>query len=215
MDIDEKTLDDIVSSNKPHIFVMNHDSLRADPYMFLNFVQALYHKYQDAGSDAICPRAKLVLSKALLNSMSDSQREVLEKLGAVGINADICNSATRVELNRKAFRRLLNDFIADKSHIFIFPEGRNRIFPWLDIRSKIQPGVADMIRLLVKKKEEVRVVPLAFAYSSFTKPWDRSASLKMGDVISFKAQDGMKAEQILDVVSEAMEESKTNAQKML
>ena len=173
----------IASHNSPHIFIMNHDSQSKDPQMLAAFNALLNDEYADLGLNAICPRPKIILNEDILLSMNERRRNIFEKMGAVGIDANLKNANSSA--NSKAFLSLIKDFMKGQANIFIFPEGKNSIYKKRPLDEKFQLGVAELVTKLTKRLSEVRVVPLGFAYGNKS----QVDSIHIGEIVTFK-KDG-------------------------
>lgn len=181
INIESGLIEKIAKSGKSHIFIMNHDRQAADPEMLAIFNTLLCQEYKRLGLATNCPRPKIILNEDILLSMNSEKRKVFEKVGAVGIDADLySNDNAR---NARALLPLLRGFMKDKVNIFIFPEGKlaGRKVP---LKQKFQQGAAEMINKLAGKKGEVNVVPLGFAYNNGSKK--NLASIHIGKPVVFR-----------------------------
>ena len=86
----------------------------------------------------------------------------MEKFGAVGIDSSLFSPD--LLKNGKKIIPLVKNFIQNKNNIFIFPEGEMCLFKHWDIKYKFQTGVAELVNKIAAKKNEVKIVPLGFAY---------------------------------------------------
>lgn len=165
-DINTETgrLSDIVASDEACIFVMNHDNQRNDPTVLAGFAMRLYTEYEAQGKLDKAPRPKVIVNEDILDSQSDKTRTIYEKLGAVGVDADLNNKKKNSASNARAMMSMVRDFSNDDNHIFIFPEGRLGGAKYLSLEKRFQTGVGDMINLALRKKDRVKVVPLGFSY---------------------------------------------------
>lgn len=181
INIEDGNIERIVNSGKPHIFIMNHDKQLRDPNMLATFGKILYSMYQNAGKSATCPRPKIVLNEDILLSMKPERAELLKKLGAIGIDANVYS--TDKGKNARAMLPMLRDFIRGNANIFIFPEGR-LAGRKPTLKERFQSGISEMISKLIEKTDEVNVTPLAFAYNKFSKR--DLTSMFVGKPITFK-----------------------------
>lgn len=182
-------LDDIVNSNEACIFIMNHDHQSQDPMLLSIFNILLYQSYIEASKEDKCPRPKILVNQDILTSKRKKHREIYEALGVVGIDASIKESASRIFGNLHVMKRVLSDFISDKNHVFLFPEGRKSAFKWLDLKQKFQIGIGDLVRYAARRKERIKVVPIGFAYDKNKKEKQPLGSIYIGEPIYFIEKD--------------------------
>lgn len=160
--IEDKILEKIAKDGKSTIFIMNHSNQRQDPSMLAVLNTLLSKAYKDAGKENEFPLPKIILNQDILKTMNKTKRKAFENFGAVGIDANIFNRDKGA--NAKVFFSLIKDFVKDKSNIFIFPEGKLAIFKDLDLDSRFQIGIAELINKVLGIKKEVTVVPVGFSY---------------------------------------------------
>lgn len=182
VEINLEQIADIASSNESCIFIMNHDNQKHDPEMLAFFSTLLNSEYIKLGKALNCPRSKIILNEDILLSMDEKMRTIFEKLGAIGIDASLFSSGGTQ--NAKKLISIMKDFIGDKVHIYIFPEGKMAGFKNKDLKEKFQTGVAEMVYKFVQKKEQVKVIPLGFAYNKKSKPL--LSSINVGEPVLFK-----------------------------
>lgn len=181
INIESGLIEKIAKDGKSHIFIMNHDSQSADPEMLAIFNTLLCQEYKRLGLAKDCPRPKIILNEDILLSMNPEKRKVFEKIGAVGIDADLYSNDNAK--NARSLLPLLRGFMKDKVNIFIFPEGK-LAGSKVPLKQKFQHGVAEMINKLAGKKDEVNVVPLGFAYNKGSKK--NLASIYIGEPVVFR-----------------------------
>ncbi len=181
INIESGLIEKFAKSGKSYIFIMNHDRQSADPEMLAIFNTLLCQEYKKLGIAKDCPRPKIILNEDILLSMNSEKRRVFEKIGAVGVDADLYSNDNAK--NARALLPILRGFLKDKVNIFIFPEGKlaGRKVP---LKQKFQHGVAEMINKLADKKDEINVVPLGFAYNSSSKK--NLASIHIGEPVVFR-----------------------------
>ena len=180
INIENNELQNITDSNESCIFIMNHDKQKEDAKM-LNFFNALLlreYLYKDKGENH--PISKIILNKDIIETAGEKKQLMAEKWGAVGVDAAI--HCTNHIYNGKVTSKLVNELAEDKINLFIFPEGRMCAFSTLDPQYKFQPGVADIIKAVAKKKNRVKVVPLGFAYKN------KVGSIHIGEPLYFKKE---------------------------
>ena len=180
----DSKIQEIAESDEACIFIMNHDKQRQDPKL-LNFFNAILtiaynnHKKLDT-----CPIPKVILNKDIVDTFKADKKSLAEKWGAVGVDASI--HCTNHLYNGRVIANLIRDFANDKINIFIFPEGKMCAFKNMSPDWKFQSGIADIIKRLTDKKEQVKVVPLGFAYNKifeilYKKKANRLGLIRMQD----------------------------------
>ncbi len=182
-------LENIVNSDEACIFVINHDHQVQDPVLLSMFNILLYEKYIEANKAATCPRPKIILNQDILSTKEKKHREIYEALGAVGVDIEQNLSFSETRKNSKSLLHLIQDFCADKNHIFIFPEGRKSAYKNLDLKEKFQVGIGHVVRTALKRKKQVKVIPLGFAFNSNNAEKQPLGSIYVGKPIYFK-KDG-------------------------
>lgn len=185
INLESNRLLDIAKSNEAYIFIMSHENGKKDPAMLGIIGTLLSGAYINLGKAAACPRAKIIVNEDILSCMNKIQRAIYEKFGAVGINANLFDAGKGK--NKDKMHKLITEFIENKSHVFIFPEGKMGMFKLLDLKYKFQPGIAGIVRSALKQKESVKVVPIGFAYNDKSKNF--LGSIYIGKPVCFK-QDG-------------------------
>jgi len=186
INLESNRLLDIAKSDEACIFIMSHSDTKRDPAMMGIFGTLLSGAYINLGKSATCPRPKIIVNKEILTSMNKFQRGIYEKFGAVGINANLFSAGKGK--NSETIHELINNFVQDKNHIFIFPEGKMSMFKDLELKNRFQPGIGGIIRSALKSKKQVKVVPLGFAYNNKTQNF--LGSLYIGEPVYFKKNGG-------------------------
>lgn len=181
VNVENGSLMNIANSNDACIFIMNHDNQSQDPKLLGFFNSLLTREYILNGKAESCPRPKVILNEDILTSANPKSRAVLEKVGGIGVDANLFS--TNLSKNGRKLFPVVKDFIENKVHLYIFPEGKMSAFRDLEIEYKFQTGVADIISQIVRKKEQVKVVPLGFAYKG------KLGSIHIGEPIYFR-KDG-------------------------
>jgi len=191
INIENNELHDIVNDDEACIFIMNHDRQKDDPKLFAFFNALLTREYINRGLHETCPKPKILINKDIIDTTSENKQILAEALGAIGIDAGIhCADSFA---NGKIIAQLVNEIANNKTHLFIFPEGRMSIFENLNPQWKFQSGIANIVKAVLKKKEQVKVIPLGFAYKKdvgginigkplFFKKEGRNILFKPGDV---------------------------------
>ncbi len=184
INLESRRILDIVNSDDSCIFIVNHDAPKKDPAMLGIFNTLLNGAYIVAGKASTCPRPKIIINEDILSTLDVKQKAILEKFGAVGIDASLFNANS--PNNAKKLLPIMKAFLKDQAHIFIFPEGKMIMFKDLDLEYKFQTGVGEIINKLTTAKKSVKVVPLAFAYNNESKQF--LGSIHVGEPVFFKKQ---------------------------
>ena len=187
VNIEDGVLEDVAKSDKATIFIMSHSNQKEDPSMLAVLNALLTQAYKDAGKGDSFPLPKIILNQDILTSMNPIRRKAFEAFGAVGIDATVNGGDKGV--NTQAFLPVIRDFIQDKCNIFIFPEGKLAIRKDMDLESRFQPGIAELINKVLKIKKEVNVVPVGFAYGQ--KELKDLTGMHIGTPVTFKRADGI------------------------
>lgn len=191
VEMNEETgrLQEIVNSDDACLFIINHDYQSQDPVLLSIFCMRLYQEYVRAGKAEGCPLPKIVMNEDILLSQGTKQRQIYEKMGAVGIDASLTNSQKSNMRNAMALLKIAQGLNKNKNHVFLFPEGRMSVYRKKDLREKFQDGVGEMVRIAIKKKGKVKVVPLGFAFDKNKKEKQPLGSIYIGEPVYFNAQD--------------------------
>ena len=173
---------DIVNSNEPHIFIMNHTRKQPKDIngaMFFNSLLYREYIYQNKAGD--CPRSKVFAGEGFLKR--SKMPEELEFMGVVPINAKAENKNAK-EKNRETIQNIVDELSEGKINFFIYPEGAMAIVPFLPLRYKFQPGVSVIIKRVLEKRNSINVIPLAFAHNK------NGSAIHIGEIIKFSKKDG-------------------------
>ena len=173
---------DIVNSNEPHIFIMNHTRQQPKDIngaMFFNSL--LYREYIYQNKAEACPRSKVFAGEGFLKR--SKMPEELEFMGVVPINAKAENKNAK-EKNRETIQNIVDELSEGKINFFIYPEGAMAIVPFLPLRYKFQPGVSVIIKRVLEKRNSINVIPLAFAHNK------NGSAIHIGETVKFSKKDG-------------------------
>ena len=173
---------DIVNSNEPYIFIMNHTRKQPKDIngaMFFNSLLYREYIYQNKAGD--CPRSKVFAGEGFLKR--SKMPEELEFMGVVPINAKAENKNAK-EKNRETIQNIVDELSEGKINFFIYPEGAMAIVPFLPLRYKFQPGVSVIIKRVLEKRNNINVIPLAFAHNK------NGSAIHIGEIIKFSKKDG-------------------------
>ena len=173
---------DIVNSNEPHIFIMNHTRQQPKDIngaMFFNSL--LYREYLYQNKAEACPRSKVLAGEGFLKR--SKMPEELEFMGVVPINAKAENKSAK-EKNRETIQNIVDELSEGKINFFIYPEGAMAIVPFLPLKYKFQPGVSAIVKRVLEKRDSIDVIPLAFAHDK------QGSAIHIGDAVKFSKKDG-------------------------
>ena len=173
---------DIVNSNEPHIFIMNHTRQQPKDIngaMFFNSLLYREYIYQNKAND--CPRSKVFAGEGFLKR--SNMPDELEFMGVVPINAKAENKNAK-EKNRETIQNIVNELSEGKINFFIYPEGAMAIVPFLPLRYKFQPGVSAIIKRVLEKRDSIDVIPLTFAHDK------TKSAIHIGEAVKFSKKNG-------------------------
>lgn len=164
INIENEELQNIVNSGESCIFIMNHDRQKEDPKLFSFFNALLTREYISSSKDGHYPKSKILINKDILDTSNENKRIYADVMGAIGIDSGI-HCANKFA-NGKILMPIVQELIEDKTNLFIFPEGRMSLFMKTSPQWKFQSGIADIIKTVAKRKNQIKVVPLGFAYNN-------------------------------------------------
>lgn len=173
---------DIVNSNEPHIFIMNHTRQQPKDIngaMFFNSLLYREYIYQNKAND--CPRSKVFAGEGFLKR--SNMPDELEFMGVIPINAKAENKNAK-EKNRETIQNIVNELSEGKINFFIYPEGAMAIVPFLPLKYKFQPGVSTIIKRVLEKRDSIDVIPLTFAHDK------TKSAIHIGEAVKFSKKNG-------------------------
>ena len=173
---------DIVNSNEPNIFIMNHTRQQPKDIngaMFFNSLLYREYIYQNKAND--CPRSKVFAGEGFLKR--SNMPDELEFMGVIPINAKAENKNAK-EKNRETIQNIVNELSEGKINFFIYPEGAMAIVPFLPLRYKFQPGVSTIIKRVLEKRDSIDVIPLTFAHDK------TGSAIHIGEAVKFSKKNG-------------------------
>lgn len=180
INIESGRLLDIVNSDEPHIFILNHTTKQTkDINGALFFNSLLYREYLYNNKAQTCPRSKIFASDSFMKH-SKIQDE-LKYLGVVPVYSR-ANDKLAKDKNKSAIQQIVEDIVAGKINFFIFPDGAMAILPFLPMKYKFQPGVSAIIKRVLDKRNSIKVVPLAFAHDK------KGSAIHIGKTVEFKKE---------------------------
>ena len=204
VNFENNRITNLAKSERPHIFIMNHDSQTKDPQMLAAFNTLLNDEYMALGLAKTCPRPRIILNEDILLAMNERNRKIFEKMGSVCVDASIHDANTKE--NSKKFFTLMREFMRGEVNIFIFPEGKNSVNKSKPLSEKFQLGVADMVAKLTGHVPEVNVAPIGFAYGKKS----QVDSIHIGETIRFKKDGESIVSSIGNITSEFASEGYKN-----
>ena len=173
---------DIVNSNEPHIFIMNHTRQQPKDIngaMFFNSLLYREYIYQNKAND--CPRSKVFAGEGFLKR--SNMPDELEFMGVIPINAKAENKNAK-EKNRETIQNIVNELSEGKINFFIYPEGAMAIVPFLPLKYKFQPGVSTIIKRVLEKRDSIDVILLTFAHDK------TKSAIHIGEAVKFSKKNG-------------------------
>lgn len=183
MNTDNNELKNLVESDEATIFLFNHPCPPFDLSVSFGFLAELYKEYKEAGKAETCPRPKYILTERIPGSFCDKFREVFEKMEAVGVDAGTYPTADRANTNKEKLAPVIEGFLNDDNHIFIFPEGgRPRYKDTLSLKERFQYGIAKIIKKAAREKGSVRVVSVGLDYK------DGVGAVHIGKPVYYKSE---------------------------
>ncbi len=184
VNIEDKYLEQVAKDGKSTIFIMNHSNQTQDPSMLAVLSTLLTKAYRATDNNSDFPLPKIILNQDILTTMNPVKRKAFEAFGAVGVDANIETADKAV--NARAFLPLIKDFVRNKCNIFIFPEGKLAVRKDLDLETRFQKGIAELINKVLGIKKEVQVVPVGFAYGKEKKT--KFNAMEIGTPVIFTRQ---------------------------
>ncbi len=176
-------LKELAQSDEATIFITRHAGDAFDLARTMGFVSKLYEEYEKNENPAIYPKMNYTILKRKVDSFPDKLRAVALKAGLVGLDSTAYPTKEKFEYNKIAKDELVDDFIKNKSHIFMFPEGAR-----YDYRDKLKPldrfqyGISKIIVKSARKKKRVKIVTLGM---------DKRGGLYIGKPLYFENRNGV------------------------
>lgn len=193
INIEDKRIEEITKQNEPVIFIMNHDNVVRDRFIYPIINSFLNYSYATLGKQQNCPRPYIIVSKNVIkNAGNNTMKKIFDKMGLIPIDANLSDRKTRENIN--PVRKLIENFTTNKANIFVFPEGNNSIYPDKPLEEKIQLGFLKIIKQISQKKDTVNIVPIGISYNS-----DKSS---MGNIFIGEILKLTKNEKSWNLVSE-------------
>ncbi|MGD9581113.1 MAG: hypothetical protein AB7V50_07050, partial [Vampirovibrionia bacterium] len=187
VNLEDKRLEDIVNSDEACIFIINHDHQAQDPVLLGCITNLLYTKYLEAGKGESCPRPNIIMNEDIIDSQPEKLKAVFEKFGAIGVDASLIKNPDGGKRNLKKLLPMIDGFVKDSRHVFIFPEGKMTGIKGYDLKQKFQSGIGEIIKFSTSGKDRVKVVPLGFDYKSKKRKF--LGSIYVGEPVYIKQVD--------------------------
>ena len=181
--IEDKPLKDLSKSKNAAIFVMNHPNYHKDKFTYMILNSMLNKMYVEEGRQATCPRPKIVASRNMLKLLGKKVGNIYQHLGLTEVDASLGKRDNA--FNAKSMRKLMREFVQNKSNIFIFPEGNNSAFKDKCLEEKLQSGIGEFVKTALKTKGRVRIVPVGIKY---TKEKNSFGNIFIGKPIHLKQE---------------------------
>lgn len=187
INIEDGVFEKIAKTNKPTIFIMNHDAPAKDKFIYPILNSFLNYSYVTLEKQYTCPRPYIIVSHNVLERAPKKMRILFEKMGLVPIDASL--EKKNIKENAVVMKDLIDKFVLNKANIFTFPEGYNSVYKNRPLKDKMQPGIAKMIKSILSKKNDVDVVPVGISYSNEK---NSMGAIYVGKTINFVRQkDGL------------------------
>lgn len=161
--IEDKPLKDLSKSKNAAIFVMNHPNYHKDKFTYMILNSMLNKMYVEEGRQATCPRPKIIVSRNMLKLLGKKVGNIYKHLGLTEVDASLGKRDNA--FNAKSMRKLMREFVQNKSNIFIFPEGNNSAFKDKCLEEKLQSGIGEFVKTALKIKGKVRIIPVGIKYT--------------------------------------------------
>ncbi len=184
INVETGKLQNIVHSNEPRIFIMNHTKNQSKDINAAKFFNTLlYREYLYQSKAKTCPRSRVLANTGVLRNTKDKGEE-LEWMGAIPINAGL-GAKDGKDQNKATLKKLIQELIKGNINLFLFPEGALAVLTFLPLKYKFQPGVSSIIKKVLEEKEHIRVTPLCFAHSK------KGSAIHIGEDIIFSKKEGI------------------------
>ena len=163
INIEDRRIEEIAKQKESTIFIMNHDNVVRDKFIYPIVNSFLNYSYATLGKQQDCPRPYIVVSMNVIkNAGNNTMKKIFNKMGLIPVDADI--TSREVHRNIKPIRGLIDKFIVNKANIFIFPEGNNSIYKNKTLKEKFQIGFSKMLKQISDSKTSINIVPIGITY---------------------------------------------------
>ena len=182
VNVESERLINIVKSDEPYIFIMNHTYNQIKDIKTAKFFNTLlYREYIYNNKAATCPRSKVIANKNIIKSQPDGG-DLYQWLGVTPISANV--TGKHKNENRIIINELAEKLGKGKINLFMFPEGAFCMFPFLPLSCKFQPGVSSIVKKVLELRDKIKVIPLGFAHKK------EISSAHMGEPVCFIKEEG-------------------------
>lgn len=182
INVESGRLQEIVQSNEPCIFIMNHTKNQGKDINIAKFFNTLlYREYIYNDMAETCPRSKILANTGVLKRQPDGG-EKFQWLGVVPVNAGINEKGK--SKNKLVLRDLANQLINNKINLFLFPEGAMAMLTFLPLKYKFQPGTAWFVKNILEAGKRAKVIPLGIAHDK------NGSAIHIGEPVYFRKEDG-------------------------
>ncbi|MBR5555704.1 1-acyl-sn-glycerol-3-phosphate acyltransferase [bacterium] len=185
INIEDKRIEDIANLKDSTIFIMNHDNVVRDRFIYPILNSFLNYAYATLNRQADCPRPYIVVSKNVVkNAGNKTMQNIFRKVGLVSVDAHL--TERKHSENIKPVKAMIENFIDDKANIFIFPEGNNSIFKDKSLKEKFQLGFIKILKMISEKKESINIIPIGITY-----PADKKSmgNIFIGEVLKLNREE--------------------------
>lgn len=163
INLEDKRIEEIANQKDSTIFIMNHDDVVRDRFIYPIVNSFLNYSYATLGKQANCPRPYIIVSENVFtNAGNNTMKKIFDKMGLVPVDANLSERKTRE--NIKPIRSLIDKFVDNKANIFVFPEGNNSIYKEKTIQEKFQLNFTKIIKQISIQKKSVNIVPIGITY---------------------------------------------------
>ena len=185
INIEDKRIEDIANLKDSTIFIMNHDNVVRDRFIYPILNSFLNYAYATLNRQTDCPRPYIVVSKNVVkNAGNKTMQNIFRKVGLVSVDAHL--TERKHSENIKPVKAMIENFIDDKANIFIFPEGNNSIFKDKSLKEKFQLGFIKILKMISEKKESINIIPIGITY-----PADKKSmgNIFIGEVLKLNREE--------------------------
>lgn len=164
MNVEDGRIEALATSGESTIFIMNHDNVPRDKFVYPIVNSFLNYAYAMQGKQKQCPRPYIIVSKNVVKRAGNNlMRKIYNKMGLVPIDASLKDR--NYKGNVTPIKNLIERFTNNQANIFVFPEGNNSIYKDKPRREKFQSGFSKILKEISKSKDSVNIVPIGISYS--------------------------------------------------
>lgn len=164
INLEDEPIEKIAKTNEATIFMMNHDNVNRDRFVYPIVNSFLNYSYATLGLQKECPRPYIIVSKNVVKRAGNTlMRKIYNRMGLVSIDASLKDR--NYKDNITPIKNLIERFSNDQANIFIFPEGNNSIYKDKPRSEKFQTGFTKILKEISKSKDTINIVPMGISYS--------------------------------------------------